>query len=278
MIELSDNKSNIAPATPSVSKVVLDLLAAIPSHEIPVAALCQATALFGIAEQTTRVALTRLVKQGKVTNPKRGIYRIDPNTNSLFRIISHWVTTEELLIPWQGKWIGVSDAAVEKQQRTQLRAHQRALALKGFKQLHKGLHLRPDNLRGGVAAQREELVTLGLAPGATVFGMHGLASADESQAKALWDSAALQCNYAHMLESLEASNVRLSHLSTEAAAVESLLLGREIIRRIVRDPRLPEELVPGEQRKQLVALMQHYKQHSKKLWYNLLQLNEIVSA
>lgn len=273
MKDFHDNSSNIATITPSVSKVVLDLLAAIPSHEIPVAALCQATSLFGIAEQTTRVALTRLVQQGKVTNPKRGIYRIDPNTNSLFGIISHWVTTEELLLPWQGQWVAVSDAAVEKQQRTQLRAHQRALALKGFKQLHKGLHLRPDNLQGGVAKQREELLTLGLAPGAIVFGVHSLSCMQEAQAKTLWDTAALQKNYARMLSNLTASNARLSHLSTEAAAVESLLLGREIIRHIVRDPRLPEELVPSEQRKQLLALMQQYKQQAKKLWYNLLQLN-----
>lgn len=268
------NNSNKQKSTPSVSKIVLDLLAAIPTHEIPVAALCQATALFGIAEQTTRVALTRLVQSGKVSNPQRGIYRIDPNTNNLFRIINHWMTKEDLLVPWAGEWIGVSDSAVEKQDRTLIRAHQRALALTGFKLLRKGLYIRPNNLQGGIEKQREELQHLGLAPKAIVFGMHELANQDEKKAKKLWNVNALITHYEDMLAQLTTSQAQLSALTTEEAAVESLLLGRDIIRRIVRDPLLPEELVPSKKRKRLIALMRTYQEHSQTLWYELLQLSE----
>jgi phenylacetic acid degradation operon negative regulatory protein len=276
-VNTSDNMSNISFPVPSVTEIVLDLLSSYPSHELSVGSLCRAAALFGMAEQGVRVALTRLVRRGKVISRVRGVYALDESTNSLFRETNSWLRREKRLVSWDGLWVGVADSAVSRQKRAMLREHERALAIKGFQQLQDGLHLRPDNLAGGIQDLRKELHGLGLAERALVVGLHDLSLEDERRARALWNVVELRQGYQGMLEDLERSNRRLDCKPVEAAAVESLLLGRSIIRRIVRDPLLPEELLPGLERQRLTQEMHDYQLRSKALWAKVLQ-EEPVSA
>lgn len=262
---------NIHSPPPSVTEIVLDLLSSHPSHELSVGSLCRAAALFGMAEPGVRVALTRLVRRGKVVSRVRGVYALDESTNSLFRETNNWLRREKRLVPWDGLWVGVADGAVNRQKRAMLREHERALVIKGFEKLQDGLHLRPDNLAGGIQELRKELHDLGLAEGALVVGLHDLSPENERRARALWNAAELRQGYQGMLEDLERSNRRLDCKSVEAAAVESLLLGRSIIRRIVRDPLLPEELLPGLERQRLTREMHDYQLRSKALWAKVLQ-------
>lgn len=272
-----DNISNVFSSMPSVTEIVLDLLSAYPSHELSVGSLCRAASLFEMSEPAVRVALTRLVRRGKVVSKMRGVYALDASTNSLFRETNSWLQREKRLVSWNGTWVGVLDSALNRQKRTMLREHKRALAIKGFQQLQNDLHVRPDNLAGGIQELRRELCSLGLAEGALVLGLHDLSSEDEQRARGLWNIDELRHSYRSMLEDLKRSNQRLDKKTVEEAAVEGLLLGRSIIRRIVRDPLLPEELLPGLERQRLTRAMHAYQLRSKALWAKILH-DEPVSA
>src|SRR5690606_42106718 len=65
---------------------------------------------------------------------------------------------------WPGAWIGIHDAGVPRSSKAFWRRHARALALHGFATLAPRLHVRPDNLAGGVDRLRDALRAHGLAP------------------------------------------------------------------------------------------------------------------
>jgi phenylacetic acid degradation operon negative regulatory protein len=106
--------------------------------------------------------------------------------------------------------------------------------------------------------------------GAEVFCMSGFSLTQATEAQALWDVKALRATYAGALKRLAASEARLSRLSPEAGARESLLLGREVIAQIVRDPLLPEEILQGDERPRLVAAMTAYQARSFAIWADVL--------
>ncbi len=269
MTLLVNNSNKSAPS--SAAELILDLLSAYPSHELSVAVLGRACALFGFTEPSVRVALSRLSQQGKVSNPARGQYALDQAHNSLFREISHWLQKEERAVPWQGQWIGIVDEGVARHDRKILRRHARALEIRGFQPLSPGLHVRPDNLAGGIVVLRAELLGLGLAPQALVLGVHGLSPSDDQRARRLWDIGELRRGYREMLASLDRSEQGLDQLTLEQAGVESLTLGRAVIRRIVRDPLLPEALLPGQERQELIQRMRRYQIRSEALWEKIMR-------
>ncbi|MFT6599399.1 MAG: phenylacetic acid degradation operon negative regulatory protein [Alloalcanivorax sp.] len=252
--------------------LVLDVLSTHDASEVSVAALCLAGEVCGFRDQNVRVALNRLVRQGKVANPARGMYALKADGSGLFAEVESWLRKEQRAVGWQGGWIGVLDGAVPRREKTLWRRHERALALRGFRALgDSGLQLRPDNLHGGVAALRDDLRGLGLAPQASVIAVSGLSGADERRAQALWDLDGLERQYLDMLARLEHSQSRLHTQAPEAAARESLLLGRAAIRLIIRDPLLPDALMEGDARHRLIERMRDYQAHAKTLWMRLLQ-------
>jgi hypothetical protein len=93
----------------------------------------------------------------------------------------------------------------------------RALGLLGMRELDRGLHLRPDNLAGGVAAARERLFKLGLEPATAVFVARDLDDARELRARALWDGAALNRGYRETRRRLEDWLARADALEPEVA-------------------------------------------------------------
>ena len=254
----------------SAGDLVLDLLAGHDRHELSVAALCRAAQICGIREQNVRVALTRLARQDKVVNTARGVYALNSEGSSLFRDVENWLRKEQQAVAWSGRWIGVADGAVPRRHKVAWRRHERALALRGFRVLGAGVHLRPDNLHGGVDGVREDLRGLGLAPQALVMGVTDLTPNDEKRARGLWDRHALETQYRRMLACLEGSAAGLDRQTPEAAARESLLLGRAAIRCIIRDPLLPDALMDAALRQRLIARMREYQIQAKALWMRLL--------
>lgn len=265
-----NDKSGNASAELTGSDLVLDLLATHPAHELSVSSLCQAGELVGLTEQTVRVALTRLVKEGKVTNSARGYYAWNPTGNSLFLDVENWISKERRSSPWHGSWVGVLDSGVPRRNKTQWRAHERSLKLRGFERLFEGLSVRPDNLVGGVKVLRKDLQSLGLAAEAHVFEIHCLSDQDEQAARALWDKQTLLRDYKRLIDQVSKQLGRVETLPPETAAAESLVFGRSVIRQIIRDPLLPEELVPSKQRLKLISLMQEYQTVAIKVWLKVL--------
>lgn len=264
------NDGNIPAGAITANELILDLLATHEAHELTVAALCRAAAVFGMTEQSVRVALTRLVQQGKVSNKARGLYAWNRAGSSLFRDVENWLRKDRRAVAWDGRWVGVLDAAVPRRHRVDWRRHERALALRGFQPFQDGLRLRPDNLDGGIGLLRDELTDLGLAPSATVLGVHALSAEDEQRARRLWDVDALRKSYQSLQSLLAHSAAGLERSSLAAAAAETLLLGRMVIRHIVRDPLLPEELMPSQERRALIEQMQSYQARARAIWMEVL--------
>lgn len=104
-----------------------------------------------------------------------------------------------------------------------------------------------------------------------MLGVHGLSAGDEQRARRLWDAAALQEGYRAMLEQLQRSEAKLDRMPLQEAAAETLLLGRSVIRRIIRDPLLPEELVPSAERRTLIERMRGYQERARGIWMRILE-------
>jgi phenylacetic acid degradation operon negative regulatory protein len=271
---------------PSPKSLIVDLLSTLPRTRrgsMPVRALVAAGQQFGIQENSTRVALTRLHTAGTVDRDERGRYRLGERTEAIRREVSSWKTRHRDLRSWDDRhWIGVvahssaspAHSGRARQRRRENANRERALRLLGFRPLDPGLYVRPDNLAGGVARTRERLVGLDPsleAPGIVVAGLSELDVETERRALALWDSHEAIRAYQNSLASLRDSEARLHELSTEEAMVESFLVGGEILRHIALDPLLPEEIVPAADRAALVRAMRHYDELGRACWAGFLE-------
>jgi phenylacetic acid degradation operon negative regulatory protein len=252
-----------AVPSPSPRSLILDLLSTLRGGSMPVGALVAAGGLFGIAENGVRVALSRLLRRGLAQRDERGRYRLGPRAAALNERVVSWRRIEERLRRWDGGWVGVQHA---DRRGRRGEATERALLLLGFGRLAPGLRVRPDNLRGGIDAVRDELLTLGLGPDALVFSLGSLDARAEARARRLWDATALRRGYARSLQELATSEARLPGLDEAEAMVESFALGGRVIRTLVRDPLLPEALVPGEERRAVVAALRRYDRAGRRSW------------
>lgn len=264
-----DKSCNVVPPRPSGPDLMLDLLVA-RGKALPASALLRAGALLGLGETTVRVSLTRLVAQGKIARRGRGSYQALARGPSLSRTVDGWRLRESQRVAWQGRWLAVHDAAVPRSDKTRWRRHQLALGLRGFAPLEQGLLVRPDNLGGGLAGQRAELGALGLSDSALLFQAAGFDEATLARARALWDVRALQAAHRHWLDMVQASHARLGHVPLPSAVRESLLLGRQAIAHLLRDPLLPEELMPSQPRWQLHQALRSYQDLALGLWLQWL--------
>jgi phenylacetic acid degradation operon negative regulatory protein len=202
--------------------VVLSTLLGYHPPELPVSALVRVGSLFGIAEQTTRVALTRMVAAGDVT-ADAGVYQLTS------RLVQRQVEQEEgcspRLKPWDGSWEMAVVTANERSlaDRVALRKGMVRLRLAQFRE---GVWLRPANLLrppdGLVAGQ------------CAFFGSHPAAEPLEL-ARALWD-----------LPGWAAEARRLDReLGTATSLKDGFIATAGVIRQLLIDPCLPAGLLPA---------------------------------
>jgi phenylacetic acid degradation operon negative regulatory protein len=225
----------------------------------------------GFSEQSLRMALTRLVEGSVAANTGRGLYRLSPSGETMRVEVRKWRHLDELAKPWSGAWIGVFDASVPRSDRAALRRHERAMRLRGFRELQAGLWIRPANLRDSIAELREHLRALGLHPAALVVGLSDLDDDARAKATRLWDTAAMLARYRALTDELIASKSKLERLPLETAAAESMVLGRDVIRHINLDPVLPEELMPNRALEKLVRTMTEYDQQARQIWRRFMR-------
>lgn len=251
-------------APPTARSLILDLLSTLRRGSMPVRALVEAGRLFGIAEGSVRVALTRLLGEGLVERDERGSYRLGAGAHAVSERVRGWRHLDERVRPWSGAWLAV--LATRPPARAAARAHARALRLLGFRELARGVAVRPDNLAGGIEAVRAELGRLGLAPGAIVAELRGLDELSDARARALWDADALVAGYREGVRALEASRRRLAERPEAEAMVESFRLGGAMLRQLALDPLLPEPIVPARERAALVEAMRRYDEAGRACW------------
>lgn len=265
--------------TPNAKSFVLDLLSTLRRGAMPVRALVASAALFGIAEGSVRVALTRLLGAGLVERDERGLYRLGQAAAAVQRRVAAWRELDAQLLPWSGGWIGVfAGRAATPPSRASQRRGERALRLLGFRPLVRGLALRPDNLVGGATRVREELSALGLAPGSVVCEVRELDPVSEARARKLWDADDLVSSYRRHRQRLDASTRRLRARSAEFAMVESFRVGGGALRLLAHDPLLPEPIVPAAERAALVDAMRDYDAIGRASWSGFLSRHGIRSG
>ena len=211
--------------------------------------LVRGGAALGLAGGAVRVALVRLRQEGLIDSPRRGSYRLGPAAQPVHSRVSRWREVEQGLTEWRGEWLAVHTANLWRTDKAAVRARDRALRLVGFRELTDGLFLRPANLSSPLPELAAHLRELGLDGEAPVFRIAALEPEDEQAALALWDTDALAAGYRALLAQLDESAARLPDLPLAEAVAESFTLGREAIRSLVLDPRLPEPFVSARERR-----------------------------
>jgi len=251
---------------PNPRNLILNLLLGVSNEPLSARFAVASCALFGIRENSTRVALVRLAASGLVEAAGRGTYRLGPSAAPLAADVATWRGVGRRLIDWDGSWIVVHSGPLGRSDRAALRARDRAFGLLGLRELDRGLYLRPDNLAGGVAAARERLFKLGLEPEAAVFVARCLDTHREQRARALWDCAALDSGYRETRHRLEEWLVRADTLEPEVAARESFLLGNDAIRQLIFDPLLPSPLVDADARHRFIDAVIRFDVAGQSIW------------
>lgn len=246
--------------------LILDLLSTLRRGAMPVRALVEAGAMFGLAEGSVRVALSRLLRDGRIERDERGAYRLGPAAREVAERAAGWRRQSERMRPWSGAWLAVIATRPAVGARAARRRHARALRWLGFRPLERGLAVRPDNLRGGVAGVRDELARLGPLPGALVCTLSDLDPVSEARARELWDVPALLAGYRRLREALERSAAELPNRPPAEAMVESFRLGGEALRALALDPLLPEPIVPAAERSAFAEAMDRYEALGRSAW------------
>lgn len=254
---------------PNPRHLILKLLLGAGDEPLSAREAIASCALFGIRENSVRVALVRLSAAGMIEAAGRGAYRIGPNAADVADDVRTWRSVESRARKWSGQWLAVHCGALGRSDRVALRGRDRALSLLGFRELERGLFVRPDNLVGGVAAVRERLRRLGVGDEAAVFLAHDLDPIRDARARTLWDGKALTKLYIQSHKKLEKWLARASTLDVEVAARESFLLGSEAIRQLVFDPLLPEPLVDVTARRALVDAVVRFDRAGHAIWRTL---------
>jgi phenylacetic acid degradation operon negative regulatory protein len=252
-------------------ELVIDFLSNRYPREMSVQEIAGVGSALGFSEQSLRMALTRLVEQSVAANTGRGRYRLSPSGEAMRDEVRKWRHLDQIAKPWSGAWIGVFDAAIPRSVRAALRRHERAMRLRGFRELQSGLWIRPANLRDSVAELREHLRALGLHSSALVVGLHDFDDDARAKATGLWDTAAMLATYRALAEELIASKSKLERLPLDTAAAESMVLGRDVIRHINLDPVLPEELMPQRALSNLIRVMTDYDQNARQIWRRFMR-------
>jgi len=238
--------------------VVASLLLPLDPPAMSVRALLRCGELFGIAEGTVRVALTRMVAAGELA---RGGGRYHLTGAMLERHDRQRAARHPALAPWTGQWIGAMIVA-DRRSATDRAELRRGLAHCHLAELRPGVWLRPDNLTdlpasarglGPQVAKQCAWVRLCLA---TDIG----ASGDIDLALALWDLAGWATAARRLIAALDSTLPRLVAGDINALA-PCFSIAAAAVRHIVDDPLLPPALLP--QRWPGAALRRRYEEYER---------------
>ncbi|HYL58154.1 MAG TPA: hypothetical protein VEU51_04740 [Candidatus Acidoferrales bacterium] len=271
MASTANSRYNV-PRHLSAKALVLDFLSTRAPRELSAQAILSVGTALGFSEQNLRMALTRLVEESAAVSSGRGLYRLSPGGEAMRLEVRKWRAVGTLTRPWTGGWIAVFDAPVPRSDRSAMRRHEQAMRLRGMRELHTGLWIRPANLRDGVAELREQLSGLGLHPAAMVASLSDLDDMSAKRATGLWETAPMLAAYKRLNDELHLSAARLPKIPMEAAAAESLVLGRDVIRHIHLDPLLPDEMMPQRPLTALVRTMSDYDAQARTIWRAFMRI------
>ncbi len=253
-------------SSPTPKRLILSLLSAPALESVEISKLLAWGDLFHIDKATMRVATGRLVRQGLLESPRRGIYAIGPEGELMAATARSWMHAEQRLAQWQGEWILAHTAHLGRTNKTSLRARERAFRLNGFAEYVTGLWCRPANLAEGMPATRARLLALGMEPQAVVAKASEIPGVGERELFDLWPRADIERAYRTHLEAMRRSSRQLPALSLPDAARESFLVGEAVIRQVNADPLLPSPMIDASARRQMIEQMVSYDALGRDIW------------
>ncbi len=221
----AEGAGSAAPLT--ARSVLASALLGMDPPELPVAQLVRLTGLFGISENRTRVALSRMVGSGEATSDGSGRYRLAGHLAA--RQSRQSASRAGATAPYDGEWwLAVvtttgSSADIRGTRR-------RALSYGRLGELREGVWMRPANLAVRLPDPLNGDVELMTArPGDAVALAHRL-----------WDLTAWSARARHLVRRLDA----LAPDGPEALA-PGFELSAAVLRHLQADPLLPPELLPA---------------------------------
>ena len=202
--------------------VALSTLLGYHPPALPVSALVKVGELFGIRDRAIRVALTRMVKDGEVT-VDNGVYRLSE------RLLRRQADQDALTSPPTRRWTGGWEMAVVTSTNRPLAervALRKSMVRYRMGELREGVWMRPDNLSreldGGIIADQCEFFV----------GHH---ADSPSLAASLWDLPGWAVEADRLLRVLDEAD----------SLAEGFMATAEVIRHLLLDPYLPDELLPA---------------------------------
>lgn len=208
--------------------VLLSVLLGTDPPRLPVALLVRTTALFGIAEGTTRTALSRMVASGDVRTDDGAYELADPAL--LARRTRQEASRRGAVDRWDGTWtqaVVVADGARPAPARAALRADLRAARLA---ELRDGVWMRPANL--GAPPPLDDVVWF-----------RATAPASRELASDLWDLHAWAHDARALDRRLTAASPRLER-GDRSMLADGFVLSADVLRHLQADPLLPSQLLP----------------------------------
>lgn len=201
--------------------IVLSTLLGHHPPQLPARALVRVGALFGTAEGTVRVALTRMVAAGDLEQHD-GAYRLTD------RLLARQARQDDSRAPRTRSWDGTWEIAVvtsDRRPAPERAALRQAMAAQRLAELREGTWLRPANLvrpRPPVVAEQ--------------CGCFTATPEDDPAALAarLWDLPGWADGAHRLIAALDAARSPADRFTVAAA----------VVRHLLTDPVLPDELLP----------------------------------
>ncbi len=202
--------------------VVLSVLLGAHPAWANAAELLRLTQDFGLKESTVRVALTRLVSTGDLVRSADG-YRLSDRL--LARQRRQDAATRPHVKPWDGTWttLVITSVGVDPRTRATLRT---TLQQNRFGELREGVWLRPDNLE--VALPKDVMTRVRV--------LHSRDDDPAALARQLWDLPAWSSTAQRLLKAM----------STAADTPGRFVAAAGMVRHLLVDPVLPDELLPPD--------------------------------
>jgi phenylacetic acid degradation operon negative regulatory protein len=264
------------PGQLTARELILALIDSSSSATLSASYFIAAGALFDMDPGNLRVSLGRLVKDGSLRSVGRGLYQRASRDGALHSMVRRWAEVESTLTSWQGGWLGASVAHLSRKNRHQVKSWERAMRLCGFAPFQTGMWLRPANLLTPADELRGRLLELGFPDTGLLMDIVSITPLDTETLTALWPVQSLETGYRDNISRLTDSQALLDGLSSDAAARETLVVGRLVTRDILLDPLLPEQMIDTRLRSRMISSMQRYDQIGRAIWREFYQRHNPV--
>jgi phenylacetic acid degradation operon negative regulatory protein len=211
---------------------------------IALGSLIRITAPFGLNERLVRTATTRLAQEGWLQARRAGKlseYQLSGTGRERFAEATERIYGEPNT-PWTGRWTLLVLPALRASERDN---YKKELAWQGFGELTNGIFAHPESRPNGF-----DLQTLGFKlPTATLMFTADLSrdTAPSNLVDLGWDLADLGKRYQRFLQRFERAAIATKARSDpKAAFIVRTLLIHDYRRLHLRDPLLPQRLLPAE--------------------------------